>query len=168
MKKFFLFFACVLSSLAVGAENVFTLTYASSDDGFVNVRTKPSAKSAVVDKIYGFYHGIGHAMLVSEHGKWVKVRTENGKVGYAAKRYLGFQNWYNGRGRAMIVANKEQTPIFVESNKDGSPEPFMTVDAGTIVADEFEGPNEQGCYVLKSAHDYLFVKASDVRVVNRF
>ena len=37
----------------VNAQRVFTLVYAISDDGFVNIRATPSASGKVVGQVYG-------------------------------------------------------------------------------------------------------------------
>ena len=59
------------------APEIFTLVYAISSDGFVNVRQSPSAKAAVLDKVWVFNHGLGDAVKIGQQGKWVKVRKGN-------------------------------------------------------------------------------------------
>jgi hypothetical protein len=38
------------------------------------------------------------------------------------------------------------------------------VREGTIIADEYDADEVEGYYVLKTGHDYLFVKKEDVIV----
>ena len=42
MKRFFILFAAMMIGAAVWSQNVFTVVYATSDDGFVNIRQTPS------------------------------------------------------------------------------------------------------------------------------
>lgn len=164
MKKIILSILCLAVSLtAVAQSNVFTLVYATSDDGFVNVRASASTRARVVDKVYQMMHGVSTSMLISDGDTWAKVQGEKGKVGYSVKRYLGYITWYTGEGKARLVANKAKTTIYRESNKDGSYEPFLKVNAGTIIADDFTGP-DNGYYCLHTAHDNLFIKASDLLI----
>ena len=145
------------------APEIFTLVYAISSDGFVNVRQSPSAKAAVLDKVWVFNHGLGNAVKIGQQGKWVKVRKGNVE-GWCNGNYLGYQNWYSGHGAKMLIANKHKTPIYVESYEEGVPyELFTTVKQGTIIADEFDDYGGE-YYVLTTAHDALSIRKSDVIV----
>ena len=145
------------------AQNVFTVVYATSDDGFVNVRKQPSMKAPVVSKLWMFNHGLGNGVLRGKSGKWSKVSV--GKVtGWAYSKYVGEMNWYEGNGRPKLVAAKENTPIYAESMEDGSNNIFFTsVSKGTIIADKFEDDGDY--YMLMTAHDNLFIKKTDAKVV---
>ena len=88
-----------------------------------------------------------------------------GKVtGWAYAKYVGEMNWYEGSGKPRLVAAKENTPIYAESMEDGSNNIFFaSVRKGTIIADKFE---EDGAYyVLTTAHDNLFIKKTDAKVI---
>ena len=148
---------------AMWAQSVFTVVYATSDDGFVNVRQRPTTKAPVIGKIYMFSHGLGNGVLRGKSGNWCKVSV--GKVtGWAYAKYVGEMNWYEGSGKPRLVAAKENTPIYAESMEDGSNNIFFaSVRKGTIIADKFE---EDGAYyVLITAHDNLFIKKTDAKVI---
>ena len=156
--------ALVMSSV-MWAQNVFTVVYATSDDGFVNVRKRPSTSAPVISKVWMFSHGLGNGVLRGQSGNWSKVSVGN-DTGWAYTKYLGTLNWYKNDGRPRLVANKTQTPIFVESMEDGSKHPlFTTVPKGTIIADDFT--EDGGYYMLMTAHDNLFIRKSDAIIVGR-
>ena len=63
-----------------------------------------------------------------------------------------------------LVAKREQTPIFGEDYVgDGDYPLFTTVKKGTLIADQYD--EYEGYYVLKTAHDYLFIRKNDVEVI---
>ncbi len=145
------------------AQGVFTVVYATSDDGFVNVRRQPSMKSPVVTKLYVFNHGLGNGVLRGRSGNWCKVSVYN-TTGWAYAKYVGEQNWYEGKGKPRLVAAKAQTPIYQENYEDGASNIlFATVDKGTVIADQFQ--EDETYYILMTAHDNLFIKKTDARVV---
>ena len=74
----------------VNAQRVFTLVYAISDDGFVNIRATPSASGKVVGQVYGMLHGLGNAEKIGQVDGWTKVKKDN-VVGYARTKYLECQ-----------------------------------------------------------------------------
>ena len=134
---------------------VFTVLYATSQDGVVNVRTKPNTRGRIVGEIHAMYHGIGDGILLKE-GNWHKVIASNGKVGYANSKILGKITWYDG-GRRAIVA-KADCPVYGENFKDGVIEanpPICKLAKGTIIAERYE--EDERYYQLTSAHDYLFI-----------
>ena len=61
MKKGLLIALMLCICSFVNAQRVFTLVYAISDDGFVNIRATPSASAKVVGQVYGMLHGLGNA-----------------------------------------------------------------------------------------------------------
>ena len=146
--------------------NVFTMVYTTSDDGFLNIRSKPSMEGVILGEINEFMYGLGDGVLIKKGAKWSKVRKGNVE-GWVSNKYLGYVKWYSGRGSSVLVANMPQTTIYLESNADeGSPYmPFEKVSRGTIIADEYNDNGE--CYVLETAHDYLYVKKGDVIVMSR-
>ncbi len=165
MKRFFVFFAALMMGVSMWAQqSVFTVVFATSDDGFVNIRQRPSSKAPILGKLYMFSHGLGQGVLRGQRGNWSKVSV--GKVtGWAYSKYVGSQNWYSGNGHPKIVAAHDNTPIYAEDFRDGSHDIlFTTIDEGTIIADEYEEDGE--FYILMTAHDNLFIKKSDVRVVS--
>jgi len=139
---------------------VFTVVYATSDDGFLNVRDGASMKNRVLTQLYGPMHGMGSGVLL-EHGKnWSKISVGN-IVGWVYNKYLGFQTWYDGKGDTVMIANRDEMPIYGESYVDADEYPlFTTVKKGTIIADQFYYFN--GYYELHTGHDYLFIKPEDV------
>jgi len=54
MKRFFAFIALVMLCSTLCAQQVFTVCYATSDDGFLNVRTLPSMKGKVIEKLWAY------------------------------------------------------------------------------------------------------------------
>lgn len=163
MKRLMMFFAALTISGTMWAQDVFTVVYAVSDDGFVNVREKPSSKARVLTKLYMFSHGLGEGVLRGKSGNWTKVSV--GKTtGWAYSKYVGSMNWYKGDGSPRLVAALTSTPIYRESMEDAAKHPlFTTVKKGTVIADKFEEDGEY--YVLTTAHDYLFVKKTDAKIV---
>ena len=146
------------------AQQVFTVVYATSDDGFVNVRQRPSTKAPVLTQLYMFSHGLGSGVLRGQSGNWSKVSVGN-VTGWAYSKYVGTQDWYRGQGHDKLVAARDNTPIYRESMEDGSKHPlFTTVSKGTIIADEYQ--EDDVYYILTTAHDNLFVKKSDMKVVS--
>lgn len=151
-----------IAEVSPDAPEIFTLVYATSDDGFVNVRQSPSAKAAVLDKVWVFNHGLGDAVKIGQQGKWVKVRKGNVE-GWCNGNYLGYQDWYSGYGKKMLVAKNANTPIYCVNYENGDYQLFGRVPKGTIIADEFDDYDGK-YYVLITAHDCLFIRKSDVIV----
>lgn len=147
------------------AENgkVFTVVYAESDDGFLNVRLSPSMKGKIATKLWMQDHGLGRGVLLEKGKQWSKVSVD-GIVGYVYTKYLGQMTWMAGSG-PKIVANKNAV-IYCEDNAEGTLKPFYTIPKGTIIADTFFEHSFDGVdyYELRTGHDYLFVKKTDVIV----
>lgn len=142
---------------------VFTVVYTTSDDGFLNVRSKPSNSGTILAKVYSIMHGLGNGVLVQRGPKWSKVRV--GKTtGWVYNKFMGCQTWYTGKGKATLIAKRDRTPIYGEDYTGEKPLPvFATVKKGTIIADEYKEDGEY--YLLVTAHDNLSIKKSDVEVV---
>ena len=147
------------------AENgkVFTVVYAESDDGFLNVRLSPSMKGKVLTKLWMQDHGLGRGVLLEKGKQWSKVSVD-GIEGWVYTKYLGQMTWMAGSG-PKIVANKNAV-IYCEDNAEGTLKPFYTIPKGTIIADTFFEHSFDGVeyYELRTGHDYLFVKKTDVIV----
>lgn len=142
---------------------VFTVVYATSDDGFLNVRSQPSTSGAILGQLWTLSHGLGHGVLREKGERWSKVSVGD-VTGWVYNGYLGTQSWYDGSGRTKLVAKREQTPIFGEDYVgDGDYPLFTTVKKGTLIADQYD--EYEGYYVLKTAHDYLFIRKNDVEVI---
>ena len=163
MKRFFSVLAALMMGCVIWAQDVFTVVYATSDDGFVNVRQKPSMKAPVLTQLYVFSHGLGQGVLRGKSGNWCKVSVGN-VTGWAYGKYIGEQTWYEGNGEPRLVATKVNTPIYTDNYKDGGSDVlFTTVRKGTVIADQFK---EEGIYyVLVTAHDNLYIKKTDARIV---
>ena len=145
------------------AENgkVFTVVFAVSDDGYLNVRSEPSMNGKVLTKLWMENHGLGRGVLLEKGKQWSKVSVD-GIVGYVYTKYLGQTKWMLGVG-PKIIANKDAV-IYCEDNAEGGFKPFYTVSKGTIIADTFFEYSQNGVeyYELRTGHDNLFVKKSDV------
>ena len=144
---------------------VFTVCYAVSDDGFLNVRSQPSMNGEIIGKLWMEDHGLGRGILIEKGKTWSKVRVGN-VVGWVYTKYLGQTCWMAGAG-PKIVAAKAVTPIYCENNATGELDVFTNVDKGTIIADTFfehDFGNGVQYYELRTGHDYLFVKKSDAIV----
>ena len=144
---------------------VFTVCYAVSDDGFLNVRSQPSMNGEIIGKLWMEDHGLGRGILIEKGKTWSKVRVGN-VVGWVYTKYLGQTCWMAGAG-PKIVAAKAVTPIYCENNATGELDVFTNVDKGTIIADiffEHDFGNGDKYYELRTGHDYLFIKKSDVIV----
>lgn len=161
MKKFMMLFAALMMCSSMWAQGVFTVVYAVSDDGFVNVRQRPSASSKILTQLWMQSHGLGQGVWRAQQGNWVKVSV-GGVTGWCNGKYLGTQDWYTGYGEKVIVAKKNNTPIYVESYGENPYEYFTSVPRGTIIADDFY--ESDGFYVLSTAHDALYVRKKDVTV----
>lgn len=140
---------------------VFTVVFAVSDDGYLNVRSEPSMQGKVLTKLWMEDHGLGRGVLLEKGKQWSKVSVD-GIVGYVYTKYLGQTSWTHGIG-PKIIANKDAV-LYCEDNAEGGLKPFYTVSKGTIIADIFFEHSFNGVeyYELRTGHDYLFVKKSDV------
>lgn len=141
---------------------VFTVAFAVSDDGFLNVRSQPSTSGKVLAKLWMEDHGLGRGILVERGKTWSKVSVD-GVVGWVYNKYLGTTTWMAGSG-SQIVANKEATPIYCDDYANGGHKLFTTVSKGTIIADTYFDGGDY--YELRTGHDYLFIKKTDVTVKN--
>ena len=142
--------------------SVFTVAYATSDDGFLNVRSKPSNSGKVLTKLWMQFHGLGNGVLREQGEKWSKVSVGN-ITGWVYNKYLGTQSWYSGEGNTILVAGYEGMPIFGENYADEGDMPlFATVKKGTILGDEFY--EHEGYYELRTGHDYVFIRKTDAEI----
>lgn len=148
----------------ISNQNIFTVVYATSDDGFLNIREQPSSKAKVLGELHSVFDGLGEGVLIEKGDSWSKVSSK-GIVGWVYTKYLGLQTWYNGTGSAILIANLPQTPIFEDADVDEENYKFTSVKKGTIIADSFK--DEGKYYVLQSAGTCLRVKKEDVKIVSR-
>ncbi len=141
---------------------VFTVVFATSNDGYLNVRQSPSTKGKILSKLHQKFHDLGGGVLRQKGSKWSKVSL-NKVTGWVFTKYLGYQTWYKGNGSKKLIANRDNMPIYGEDFVgDGDYPLFTTVKRGTIIADDFD--EIEGYYVLKTGHDNLFIKKKDARV----
>ena len=162
-KRILMLMAALAVCGTMWSQKVFTVVYATSDDGFVNVRAQPTTRSRVLTKLYQFSHGLGQGVLCEYGKKWCKVSVGN-VTGWAYTKYVGTQNWYKGDGAPRLVANKQPTTLWTDNYADAEDYNFFaTVPAGTILADRFEENGDY--YMLMTAHDNVYIKKTDVRVV---
>ena len=154
-----------IADLNLNDDNIFTVVYAISDDGFVNVRESPSAKAAILDTLWMMFHGLGNGVLIEDQVGWSKVSVGE-HVGWVNNHYIDYQRWYDGEGDSILVAAKDETPLYGENYADDGDYPlFTTVKKGTILADDFIIHN--GYYNLLTGHDYIFIKLDDAVIVEK-
>ena len=75
--------------------------YASSTDGYVNVRKQPTVKSEILGKLVKGDQG---AEYVKTEGEWYQIKYQ-GQTGYVKSTYASFDN-------TTSSAEKAKTPIF--------------------------------------------------------
>ena len=170
MKRVFLFLSFFLMCGAVWSQkvitpSVLTVVFATSDDGFLNVRERPSSKAKILTTLPMCFHGLGRGILLESGERWSKVKVNTDIEGWVYNKYLGYQTWYEENGKPKLIAKYAYTPLYTDNYADDGPKyiPFGTVREGTIIADEYE-LLEDGYYVLKTGHDYLSIKKDDVVV----
>lgn len=164
MKRLSVLFAALAVCSVMWAQDVFTVVYATSDDGFVNVREQPSTKARKLGELWMQFHGLGGGVLLEEQGKWTKVCLRGGEVtGWCYSEYVGKQTWYSGEGDSILIAAKNPTELFTDNYADDGDMPvFATVKRGTILGDEFHEFN--GYYELRTGHDYVFIRKEDAEI----
>ena len=157
-----LIYTVVKGSKATAAQKepeVLTVVYATSDDGYLNVRSQPSTKGDILTKLWMLSHGMGNGVLREKGEKWSKVSVGD-VTGWVYTKYMGSQTWYDGKGATKLVAARDNTPVYGENYADADDYPlFTTVRKGTILGDHFE--EYQGYYLLRTAHDNLYIKKED-------
>ena len=148
------------TAAASAAPEVLTVVYATSNDGFLNVRTEPSTNGDIIGKLWMQSHGMGSGVLRKKGEKWSLVCVGD-VTGWVYTKYMGTQTWYDGKGAQKLIAASGNTPIYGENYADADDYPlFTTVKKGTILGDHFE--EYKGYYILKTAHDNLYIKKEDV------
>ena len=142
---------------------MFTVVYATSSDGFLNLRESPSTSSKILGRLNSKSHDLGNGVLLQNGEQWSRVRIGNTE-GYVYTKYMGKQTWFDGKGASVLVA-RDNINVYSEDFSDSGRMPvFTTLKAGTVIADQFSDEGEY--YRLVTGHDCLFVKKSDV-VVNK-
>lgn len=165
MKRIFSLMAVLALCSSLWAQQVLTVVYATSDDGFVNIRQRPSARAKKLGELWQLFHGLGGGILLEEQGGWSKVYVR-GVVGWCNSKYVGHQTWYSGMGDSILIANKPVTELFTDNYADEGDMPlFGTVKKGTILGDEFVFFN--GYYELRTGHDYIFIRKEDAIIKRR-
>jgi hypothetical protein len=135
---------------------------AAGSHGFVYVREVPVPKTKAVGKLYTCLHGYCEGVLIEQQGPWCKIALGR-YVGYVETDKVEFQSWYDGTGEQVIVAALPFTPIYGESY-DGEDVIDDYIGKGTVIADCFEDIGGD-YFMLITAHDYLYVRKSDVMLV---
>lgn len=143
-------------------KQVFTVVYATSDDGFVNIREQPSSKAKVLGELHTPFERLGEGVLIEKGDDWCKVNVRD-VIGYVYTKYIGFETWYEGSGDSILVANIPKTIIYENAEVEDGPLKFSVVEKGTILGDRFENFGEY--YVLPTAGNYLLVRKEDSRIV---
>ena len=114
---------------------VFTVAYAVSDDGYLNIRSLPGMNGRVIGKLWMQDHGLGRGILLERGQTWSKVCVDDVE-GWVYTKYLGTQTWVAGHG-PKLIAKDDPVAIWIENNVDGGLNVFCAVDKGTIIADTF-------------------------------
>lgn len=166
MKRVIFIFSLFLMCTGSWSQEVFTVVYATSSDGFLNVRERPSSKARILSTLPVRFHDLGRGILLQRGERWSKIRVNNSVTGWVYNKYLGYQTWYTGKGKSRLIANLAYTPIYIDNYADDGEKylPFCTVGKGVILADEYDADELEDYYVLKTGHDYLFIKKEDVIV----
>ncbi len=149
---------------AILNQRVFTVVYAISDDGFVNIRERPSSTAKVLGELHVGIDGLGEGVLLEKGDSWCKVSAGN-IIGWAYTKYLGFQSWYKGTGDSILIANLPQTTIYENADVDEDNYKFTIVEKGTIISDSFKDMGKY--YALFTNGTYLYVKKEDVKIVTK-
>ena len=162
MKRLLVLLSLLLMCGALNAQDIFTVVYATSDDGFLNVRSEPSNKGKILTTLAMAFHGLGDGILIEKGDQWSKVQA-HGKTGWVYNKYLGYQTWYTGKGKHKLIAARDKMPLYGEDYSGENRRPlFGTIPKGTIIADDFT--EENGYYILWTAHDNLFIRKKDAIV----
>ena len=162
MKRILILLGMVLMCGALKAQDVLTVVYATSDDGFLNVRSEPSNKGKILTTLAFRFHDLGDGILIEKGEQGSKVQA-HGKTGWVYNKYLGTQTWYTGKGRHRLIAGRDNMPLYGEDYSGENQRPvFGTVPKGTILADDFT--EEDGYYILWTIHDNLFIRKKDAIV----
>ena len=87
MKRIILFFSFFLMCCVCWSQKLITpseliVVYATSDDGFLNVREAPSSKARILGTLPLCFHGLGRGILLESGERWSKVKIENDIVGW--------------------------------------------------------------------------------------
>ena len=96
--------------------NVFTMVYTTSDDGFLNIRSKPSMEGVVLGEINESYNGLGDGVLVKKGAKWSKVRKGNVE-GWVSNKYLGGTIRNTGSFAGLTEEEAEKAKAFDDDLK---------------------------------------------------
>lgn len=164
MKRILLLLALIAITLSASSQNVFKLVHSKEGIPYVNVRKAPSRKARKIGEIMPFMYGFGNAMVLGYSGKWTKVLCD-GKVGYAYSPYLEEQCWYSKDAKEWIVAVRKTKIYRSDSGEDPNGYVFQVVEPGTIIMSN--GTCYEGRYCISGAHDHLYFKKKDVKVVRR-
>lgn len=149
-----------------GGPKCFTLVYATSSDGYLNVREEPSMKAKVIDRLNAKQGGLGEAELLKTMGEWSRIFI-HGKVGYVYTKYMGKQTWYNGKGDDLMIAHSMQTPIYADEFDENGNRPIRFIlNGGVVIGDKFSYPGGD-YFVLTTPENYLFVKRDDVLIKSK-
>lgn len=149
------------SSTNSDESKVFTVVYATSSDGFLNVRSQPSTQGEIIGQLYIKSHDLGNGVLIKQGATWSKVKVGN-TTGWVYNKYMGRQTWYDGKGSKALYARHDLNVYAENFSGEGERPIFTTLKAGTLIADRFE--EEGDYYVLMTGHDNLFIKKSDAIV----
>ena len=106
------------------APEVLTVVYATSDDGYLNVRSQPSTKGDILTKLWMQSHGMGNGVLREKGEKWSKVSVGD-VTGWVFTKYMGSQTWYDGKGATKLIAARDNTPVYGENYADADEYPLL-------------------------------------------
>lgn len=135
-------------------EKYLKIPYSTSDDGFVNLRSKPSNEGEILSQVtFG-----GYGVILGTEDDWFKINA-GPNTGYCYSKYIGYYSWYDGTGDKRLVAIKDCPvyPGYAEVQVD----PIGIVPAGTIIGDKFEEYDGDYLFILDEGDSYHLNTAFD-------
>ena len=159
---------CSVFGLAQNSSDVrlpiYTLVGAAGDEK-IPVYEHPLSSSRVVSSYYPCYYGLCWGTLIANLGDWYQIDG-----GYVRANEAVLQTWYYGDGEYVIVAAAPKTYIYQdyydEDDDDGIVITSEYVLPGTILTDRIEEWGDK-YYALTTAHDYLYVRKDEVKIVRK-
>ena len=141
----------------------------------IKIYKKPDKGSSVLGTLGEDYRGPGEGVLIEHtNRKWDKIRV--GKtIGFVESAKVDYECFGCGE-ESVIIAAKTPTTIYRDCYADDDcDEDGLYIDdyveEGTIISSDINvyyiDENGQKWYTLMTMHDYLYVKASDVKIVSR-
>ncbi len=129
--------ACVSIAFSLTSCGGADLVYANSQDGFLNIREEPTAKSSIVGRMYNGDEGATDLGIVA--GDWMQVE-QRGVVGWVHRNYV-----QSVPSSPVLMTNEALSGVWVLSNwwnADGdlnSHNPYLFFEDGTYAQADWSG-----------------------------